>query len=264
MENNQFNEEEFLKKVEEAAAKGAKSNSLKPSVLSILNKFQSVLTLLIAVVVLLGFLSVSSKWKLFGEKVESFFTLNSFAEHDLGLENHGWFGYTAADFSDVILAEGQQRSRFNVYTKELREEVTAVDAGMFGWGALSKEQTLIYTGKAEYYVDLSHLSLQDISVDQSAGKVIISVESVYLDDVYLNTPEVHDTKNGLLAFGELKLTVEQQNMITNKVKDNMYLKLQNQKVINDAVYAAKVSIAGIYQPIVNAIAPNLVVQIVFK
>ena len=94
-ENKEFNEEEFLKKVEKAASKGASRGGIKNLLLSALP------TLII--IGLLAYLIVP-KIDALHDGLKSFFKFDEpVAGHDMTIDNHGIFGYTAADFEEAIL-----------------------------------------------------------------------------------------------------------------------------------------------------------------
>ena len=80
-------------------------------------------------------------------------------DRDLTLENHGVFGYTAADFQDTILGDSKQLKKLEVFTTDISGAATLVDTGLGNLKVFTKTQLLTYKGTVTYTVDLGELEI---------------------------------------------------------------------------------------------------------
>jgi len=192
-----MNEEELLKKIEEASRKGAEkgvvSGNRKSNILSV-----GVPVIAIAVLALILVL----KFNTFDNKISSLFTIEESVEgHDLTLENHGVFGYTAADFEEAILGKSEGSAKLEVYTQEVSDLASVTDTGLFKIGAFTKIQYLTYHGTVVYTVDLSQLSRNDIAVDEENCVVTLKIPHAVQESINIPEDKIEfgDTEKGLFA-----------------------------------------------------------------
>ena len=76
--------------------------------------------------------------------------------------------------------------------------------------------------------------------------------------------EVGDAQNGWLAFGDIKLTAEQQKEFEVRAKEELTTKLSEDKCYEEADRFAKLSTYETYQAIVKTVSPAYKVVIQFK
>ena len=76
--------------------------------------------------------------------------------------------------------------------------------------------------------------------------------------------EVGDSQNGWLAFGDIKLTAEQQQEFEVKAKEELGTKLDEEERYTQADRFAKLSAFEIYQPLVKTVSPAYKVVIEFQ
>ena len=204
----------------------------------------------------------------FLDSLKSFFSREAPVEgHDLTLENHGIFGYTVADFADAVLGKKQELKKLEVYSREVSDVATLTEAGLFRIKAFSKYQYITYNGTAIYTVDLSGLSKDNISLDEEKKIVTLTVPDVVLEPINIPSEQIEFgdvEKNTVFAFGDIKLTPENQAKVETEAKDKMLKKLEEENVKADAAKAAEHSIWEIFQPIVSGVSPEYTLKIVFE
>lgn len=76
--------------------------------------------------------------------------------------------------------------------------------------------------------------------------------------------QVGEAQKEALAFGDIKLTPEQQNEVETAAKERMMQKLESENVIADATAAAEHSIWEIFQPMVSNLSSKYTLKIEFK
>ena len=197
-----------------------------------------------------------------------FFTRDAAVEdHDLTLENHGIFGYTAADFAEAVLGKDQELKKLEVYSIEVSDVATITDAGLFRIKAFSKYQYITYHGTAVYTVDLSGLGKDDITLDEKTKTVTLTVPAVMLEPINIPSEQIEfgDVKrNSVFAFGDIKLNAENQAKIETEAKNRMLEKLETDNVAADAAKAAEHSIWEIFQPVITGVSPQYKLRIEFR
>ena len=257
MSENRFNEEEFLKKVEDAARKGARSKGVIGSILSFIPSL-----IIIALVVMIG-----SKMNAFGSGVSEFVQFDNHAEdNDLVLEDRGMFGYTAANFQEAILGDSEKLKKLEVFQQEVSDVGTAVETGFANLKVFTKNQLITYNGTAVYTVDLSSLSENDIIFNEEEKMITIRIPHAVQEEINIpeNKIQFGDTSKGLLAFGDLKMTPEQASQIQTGAREKMEAKLEEQHAKETADRFAKLVVWEMYSPIVKGVAKDYSLEVEFK
>ena len=179
------------------------------------------------------------------------------ADADLTIDNHGLFGYTAADFQDAILESASEHQELIVMEQPLSISTTITKAGLASLPIFSKMKDVTYYGTGVYTVDLSGLNSTRILVDDEAKTVLVLIPHARLQ--YVNAEvektEFEDTEHGILAFGELKLTAEETKLLETSVHDAMTARLSSEDVLAEADRFAKLKTWEIFQPLITAVSP---------
>ena len=254
----EFNEEEFLKKVEKAAKRGVSKGGFRNILLS------SLPTLII--VGLLAFLIVP-KITALHDGLQGFFHFDEPVEgHDQTIENHGIFGYKAADFEEAILGDASKLRKLEVYSQEVSDVSEITDTGIFNWAVFTKCQLITYNGTVVYTVDLSSLKASDIHFNEDEKTITLSIPHAVQEEINIPEDSIQfgDTSKGLLAFGDIKLTAEQIVQVQAGAREKMQQKLDEQNVLATADRFAKLSVWELYSPIIKAVAKDYSLEVEFR
>lgn len=195
-----------------------------------------------------------------------FTTETAVENHDLTLINHRIFGFKVADFQEAVLGDEEQLKKLEVYSREVSDVSTLTQAGLFKIKAFSKYQLITYNGKAVYTVDLSGLSADDITLDEETKTVTMKVPEPVLEPINIPSENIQfgEVEKEAFAFGNIKLTPEQQAEVETQAKARMLEKLEKDNVINDARVAAEHSIWEIFQPVISNLSSRYTLKIEFK
>ena len=195
-----------------------------------------------------------------------FTTETAVEDHDLTLINHRIFGYKVADFADAILGDEEQLKKLEVYSREVSDVATLTQAGLFNIKAFSKYQVITYNGKAVYTVDLSGLTADDITLDEETKTVTMKVPAPVLEPINIPSESIQfgEVEKQAFAFGDIKLTPEQQAEVETQAKERMLKKLEEENVIEDAKKAAEHSIWEIFQPMISNLSSKYSLKVEFK
>lgn len=243
MENK---DQEFLKKVEEAAKNGAEKGSRKNSIIS------NVPTLLI--VILIAVLLIPKV-----NALTSFFALDKPVDgKDLTIYNYGWFGYTAADFEEAILGDSTKLKKIEVFEQELSDVSTLTETGLFNLGIFSKSQMITYNATVVYTVDLGQLNENDINFDKENLTITIYIPHPQQEEINIPEDKIQfsDPDKGMLAFGDIKMTPEDAYKIQAEARNRMQEKLDGSDIQTTADRFAILSVWELYSPIIKSVSPQ--------
>ena len=195
-----------------------------------------------------------------------FTTETAVEDRDLTLINHRIFGYKAADFAEAVLGDEEQLKKLEVYSREVSDVATLTQAGLFKIKAFSKYQVITYNGKAVYTVDLSGLTADDITLDEETKTVTMKVPEPQLEPINIPSENIQfgEVEKEAFAFGNIKLTPEQQAEVETQAKERMLAKLDEEKTVEDAKLAAQHSIWEIFQPMISNLSSKYTLKVEFR
>jgi len=174
-------------------------------------------------------------------------------------------GYNKIDFSNAILGESRTKSDFVVLEQDVTVS-TRVSQALANLALFETSQVIRSYGTGVYVVDLSALSEDDIIVDDSLASVTILIPHAKLSyvTVDLDKTEYDETQKALFAFGEIKLTSEQTNILEQNIEDAMREQLNSDEMQQKADTHALSQVRSLFEPIVQSVAPNYIVDIAFS
>ena len=175
------------------------------------------------------------------------------------------FGYTAADFSETILGEAEEHQELIVLEQPVEVHTTITKAGLGDLKIFSKTKDVVYPGTGVFTVDLSTIDSDHIQVDQDNMTVTIYINKATLQYITLDNDNVvfEDTERGALSFGDIKMTVEQQNELEKSVKEEMKENLETDEVLALANEAAIKKTWQTFQPLIISMDPFYSVEVKF-
>ncbi len=176
--------------------------------------------------------------------------------------------HVTVSFSDVILAKQNETRKLIVSTQEATVSaslennlIEALDLDI-----LKKNQTITYTGKGYFVVDLSTISTQDIITDDHAETITILIDHAYLEDVDVdpNRMTIGETKESLLNRGAIKMTVRELNDIEKQIRSRLetaFNTAENGQLADDN---ALKMVKEVYEPVIKAVDDRYTLQISFR
>lgn len=208
---------------------------------------------------LVGVLAIGLKDQLFG-------TVETTKETADEIIDETFTGYTAVDFQDAILGEAEQHQEIIVMEQPLEISTTITKAGLGGLKIFSKVKNINYAGTGVYTVDMKGFTKDNVSVDETDKKVTVKVphSTLQYTNIDYDKVEFEDTDKGLLAFGDLSLTTEQQNTLEQSIVAAMKEKLETEGLYSKADEFAEMSVWNMFQPLVTAISPEYTLEVEFE
>lgn len=171
---------------------------------------------------------------------------------------------TVVDFKEpIILAHGKE-SRLIVHTVRLSETISISKEGLGGWSWTSTYKDIVYTGDAQYTVDLSKLSEEDFVVNNELKTLTVRIPYAVLSPINIPADQIKfgDAKKGWAAPKDIKMTPEESAQLTIQVHDKMKAKLIDENIIADANENAKTVVTELLTATVHSIDPEFTVIVV--
>lgn len=174
-------------------------------------------------------------------------------------------GYNKIDFSNAILGESRQKSDFVVLEQDVAVS-TRVSQALANLALFEKSQLIRSFGTGVYTVDLSKLSADDIALDPDLNLITIAIPHPSLSYITVDVEktEFEETKKALFAFGEIKLTNEQLNLLEQNIQDAMKTQLESTEMLAKADIYALSSVQKLLKPIVQSVSNEFIVKVVFS
>ena len=137
------------------------------------------------------------------------------------LENSG----VEVNFSEILLGKQEETRKLIVSTQEATVSTELSDRLIqkLDFDFLKKTQKVSYTGKGYFVVDLDDLTREDIIEDKEKRIITIKIGHAYLQTVEIDADKVivDNVKEGLLARGDIELTVKDYNIIERELRSRL-------------------------------------------
>lgn len=171
-------------------------------------------------------------------------------------------------FSDVILSNQNETRKLIVSEQEgtVSTLLTSRLIQQIDFDFMKKTQTISYTGKGYFVVDLSHLTKDDVIEDKEHQTIRILIDHAYLETVDINPDDIiiDEVKESLLARGKMKLTVAEYNEIERQLRQKLELQFNTPKNAQEADDIALKMVKELYETVIKAIDPSYQVEVSFK
>lgn len=173
-----------------------------------------------------------------------------------------------ANFSEVLLGKQEETRKLIVSTQEATVSAELSDRLLqkLDFDFLKKTQKISYTGKGYFVVDLDNLTEEDIIEDKERGIVTIKIGHAYLQAIEIDPDKiiVDEVKEGLLARGDIELTVKDYNVIEKDLRSRLEAKFNTAENGQEADDLALSMVREVYEPVVKAIDQRYRVMVEFK
>lgn len=161
------------------------------------------------------------------------------------------------NFSEIILSGHNETRKLIVSTQEatVSTELTDRLIKQLDFDFLKKTQTVSYTGTGYFVVDLDTLTAANIIQDKKNRTVTLKIDHAYLQAVDINPNDIiiDEVREGLLARGDIELTVADYNTIEKELRTRLEQKFDTAANGQAADDLALKMVKEVYEPIVKAI-----------
>lgn len=172
------------------------------------------------------------------------------------------------NFSDVILSRQNETRKLIVRTQNGTVSTKLTDRliNQLDFDFMKKTQNVSYTGTGYFVVDLDRLAAANVVEDKEKKTVTIRIGHAYLESIDINPNNIiiDDVKEGLLAWGDIKLTVADYNTIERELRARLEEKFDTASNGQAADEAALRMVKEVYEPVVKAIDRRYSVVVQFQ
>ena len=175
-------------------------------------------------------------------------------------------GRTEVSFADVILSQPEETRKLVVYEQEATAEATIQTYKIIDVKPMRQNQKVKYTATGSFIVELDALTAANIIDDKENKKLTIKIGHPELDTIEIDPNEivVEDPEKGILAFGDLTLTVKDYVTLEKKLQKELKEKFDTSANGQEADDIALRMVKGIYEPVVKAVDDDYSLEIVFN
>lgn len=142
------------------------------------------------------------------------------------------------------------------------EERILIDDSWGEWEVFKKVKGIVFYGKGSYSIDFASIDKNNIVINNSSNIINITLPKPQIEDIALYEDKTlyETTTNGLLRFGEIKLSPEENSTICKEVKDKM-----KEKMLEDDLYAmAESKSQEAIKNILSPLLPNSKTEIIIN
>lgn len=172
------------------------------------------------------------------------------------------------NFSEVLLGKQEEERKLIVSTQEATVSTELSDRLIqkLDFDFLKKTQKVSYTGKGYFVVDLDSLTGEDLIDDKEKRILTIQIGHAYLQAIEIDPDKiiVNDVKEGLLARGDIELTVKDLNAIERELRRRLETEFNTAENGQEADDLALKMVREVYEPVVKAIDGRYSVVVEFK
>jgi len=172
------------------------------------------------------------------------------------------------DFSEVIIGTHKETRKLIVSTQEatVSTELTDQLIRKIDFDFLKKTQKVSYTGTGYFVVDLDNLTKDNIVQDKKNKTITILIDHAYLQAIEIDPNKIiiDEVKEGLLARGDIELTVKDYNTIEKQLRNRLEEKFNTAANGQNADTVALRMVKEVYEPIVKAINSSYALYVEFK
>lgn len=172
------------------------------------------------------------------------------------------------NFSDVILSRQNETRKLIVSTQSgtVTTKLTDRLINQLDFDFLKKTQNVSYTGTGYFVVDLDDLTAANVIEDRDKKTVTLQIGHAYLQAIEIDPNNIilDDVKEGLLARGDIKLTVADYKTIEQDLRARLKEKFDTAANGQAADDLALRMVREVYEPIVKAIDRRYSVIVRFK
>lgn len=173
--------------------------------------------------------------------------------------------YNRFDLQNAVLGEARKKQALVVLEQDVQVD-SQISQALANIAIFEKTKTVHSAGTGVYTVDLSRISRRKVKVDMEQRTVQISVPRSELSYIVIDPEQTvfEETEKAFLAFGEIKLTPEQQQILETSVKNTMEGFLTDPAQKERADRAALEQVGALFTPVIQSVAEGFDVSVVME
>jgi len=172
------------------------------------------------------------------------------------------------NFADAILSNRSETRKLIVSTQKGTASTKLTDRLIqkLDFDFMKKTQNVSYAGTGYFVVDLDNLTEANVVENKDKKTVTIRIGHAYLEAIEIEPNDIiiDEVKEGLLARGDIELTVADYNAIEKELRARLEEKFDTAENGQAADHLALRMVKDVYEPVVKAIDRRYSVIVEFK
>lgn len=174
-------------------------------------------------------------------------------------------GYKTVEIQESILLEAEDKAQLIVFEQNVEVDIQ-ISQKLWNIPVFEKTKKIHAYGVGAFGVDLGAMTKNAISVDHNIREVYITLSPtslMYVEPDYTKTT-YEDTQKAIFAFGDIRMTQEQQTVVNQDIKKAMTEKLKGKALLDTADEKAIARVKELLEPLIKEIVPGykIIVQMV--
>lgn len=161
---------------------------------------------------------------------------------------------------ESLINEIKNTSKIIPLEVELSKTIT-IDKSWGNLEVFQKYKRIKFYANCSFYIDLSNLDKEDISLDENKLTITIPKPKIFNIDILREKTAYEDSTNGLLRFGEIMLTSEEFEEIQEEVYKSFEDILSEKDIYDKAISNSKISLTNLFRQIIG---DDIIINILFK
>lgn len=171
-------------------------------------------------------------------------------------------------FADIILSDPNETRKLIVSTQSgtVTTELTDRLIQQLDFDFMKKTQNISYTGTGYFVVDLDNLTQANVIENKEKKTVTIRIDHAYLQAIEIdpNNIMIDEVKEGLLARGDIELTMADYKAIEKELRSRLEAKFNTAANGQAADDLAIRMVKEVYEPVVKAVDDRYSVIVEFQ
>ena len=172
------------------------------------------------------------------------------------------------DFSEVLIGTPEETRKLIVSTQEATVSTELTDSLIrkLDFDFLKKTQKVSYTGTGYFVVDLDNMTKADIVQDKQNKTITILIDHTYLQAIEIDPNKIiiDEVKEGLLARGDIELTLKDYNTIEKELRKRLEETFNTAENGQNADTIALRMVKEVFEPLVKAIDSSYTLYVEFR
>jgi len=170
---------------------------------------------------------------------------------------------THGEIYSIILGEARATQMLIVLEQNVEVTSALATTPLINWDVFRKVQTVTSVGTGVFTVDMQQITQSSISIDEATQVISIAIPQAQLSHVNVDTASttVSDIERGFLAFGEIQMTMEEQQALNESIVEAMRDKLSEPDTLAIANETAVAQISDLYQTLINVVHSGYAVHV---
>ena len=171
----------------------------------------------------------------------------------------------SVDYADVVVGESRRTGELIVYEQDLSVTQT-ITSSLLNIDLFRRSMDVTSYGTAIYTIDLSSVKAEDVSYQEETASLSVAVPHAALKtvDVHAGQTEFSDIDRGILGWGDIRLTPEQENLLQQELYRELAAEAQSSANLIKADNSGEDAVRTLFRTVLAKTDPGIRVEIIFR